>query len=94
MRLLALLPELCVMARPVAQATAIALCLGGCGALDQFSSGPAGPTYYPNPSNLYLRDSRLVTVPVEYLDRYECATGKPLMCECMGRVSSTCDCHC
>jgi hypothetical protein len=87
------LPDLSVMAPPVAQIAAIALSLGGCSALDNLSGTPAN-SFYPNPSKLYLTDSAFVTAPKELLDRYVCATAKPLVCECQSRVGSTCDCHC
>lgn len=98
MRLLVLLPDLGVMARPVAQAAAIVfllvLFLGGCSALGSLSSGPAAPAYYPSPSTLYLKDGMPITARMELLDRYACAVDKPLVCQCVGRVGSTCDCHC
>src|SRR5688572_14688271 len=93
MRLFTLLPGRSAMARPVVQIAAIALSLGGCSALDNFSGAPAS-SFYPNPSKLYLTDSRSITAPKELLDRYVCATQKPLVCECQSRLSVTCDCHC
>lgn len=30
----------------------------------------------------------------DYLDRYTCTDGKPLMCTCRSRLSTTCDCAC
>jgi hypothetical protein len=92
MRLLALLPDLCVVARPLAQIAAIALSLGGCSALDSFSS--ASYSAHPGSSKLYLTNSMPVTARKELLDRYACASEAPLVCECTSRISSTCECRC
>ena len=105
MRLLTLSAELSVLARSIAQIAAVALCLGGCSTLHGGSSvsrqfRDIGITYRPNgpvyadPSKIYLRDAMPVQVQTEYLDHYACAAGGPVMCECFGRVTSTCDCHC
>jgi hypothetical protein len=105
MRLLALLPELWVSARPAAQVAAIALCVGGCSTLDGASGISsqlryAGPAYlsagrvYADPSKRYLMDIRTVELQREFLDRYACAAEVPLVCQCVGRISQTCECHC
>jgi hypothetical protein len=107
MRLLTLFAEFSVLARSIAQIAAIALCLSGCSTLGGASgvSSPSqfrdiGLTYRPNgpvyadPSKIYLRGALPMQVQTEYLDYYACATGGPVMCECFGRVTSTCDCHC
>jgi hypothetical protein len=107
MRLIALLPELWVSAKPAAQLAVIVLllCLGGCGTLDgasvassQFRYG--SPTYrpsglfYPDPSKIYLTDARTVVLERDFLDSYVCAVDTPLYCECSGHASRTCECHC
>ncbi len=106
MRLLALLPDLWVMARPVAQVAAIAFFLAGCSALEGTTSGASsqfqysGPIYRPNgpvyadPSKMYLMGPTLRELPTDLLDRYRCSSGAPLACERSGRFSETSYCRC
>jgi hypothetical protein len=94
MRLFTLLPSLCSMARPAAPIAAIAFCIGGCSGLDHLSGGTSSYATYPVSSNLYLTSSAVVTADRDYIDRYVCANEKPLVCQCLGRISSSCDCHC
>jgi hypothetical protein len=94
MRLLVVLPDFFVLVRPVAQIAAIALLLGGCSAFDDLSSGPHALGNYSQSSTFFLTDIMPVRAPKEMLDRYACASELPLICECIGRVASTCDCHC
>ncbi|MBN1240737.1 MAG: hypothetical protein JXB36_19705 [Gammaproteobacteria bacterium] len=35
-----------------------------------------------------------VSIPRENLDRYACLHGDPLICNCRGRIASSCDCRC
>ena len=51
---------------------------------------PVGASYR---EPVYLSPA-IVEVRREYLDRYACLNGFPLICACRGRVSATCDCHC
>ena len=36
----------------------------------------------------------LKTVDTEYIDRYACADGRPLVCSCTSLHARTCDCSC
>jgi len=95
MRLSVLMLDPRAIARPLAPIAAIVLFLAGCtitGGLSGQSSSFG--SYSRDPSTLYLRDMTPVTPQREYLDRYACATGKPLMCQCTTRIGGTCDCHC
>ena len=42
----------------------------------------------------FLEPGRRVSVDRDYLDRYLCSTGEPLMCQCFSRLSQNCDCNC
>jgi hypothetical protein len=106
MRLLALLPDLWIMARPVAQISAIVFFLAGCSALERTASSVSsqflygGPIYHPNgpmyadPSKVYLTGPALRELPTKVLDRYGCASGAPLACERRGRLDQISYCRC
>jgi hypothetical protein len=104
MRLLTVLPPLSTRARPVAQLAAIAFMLAGCSTV---GGGPAAPAYSPpsaralgfaprspSPSVFYLTNGIAHSVRRDYVDRYACASGVPLACTCMSRLSEACDCRC
>lgn len=42
----------------------------------------------------YFIDGHVKTVDVDYLDRYACASGTPLICSCSSTKLGTCDCSC
>ena len=75
---------------------AIAAALAGCASTGSFSATtPLNLSAYNyNPNLLYLTNPMPVRVSRDLLDRYVCSTGVPLVCECMSRFSSSCDCHC
>ena len=43
---------------------------------------------------VFLQAGQRVRVEHEYLDRYMCLTGEPLMCQCFSRLSQACYCDC
>jgi hypothetical protein len=61
----------------------------GCSLLDEVS---APPTF--NPSLYYVDAARPFRVSREYMNRYACPTDAAMICECVGRIGSVCDCHC
>jgi hypothetical protein len=69
--------------------TAACSLLSGCGVLDGLAKGPAYDPY-----KLYLKNSMPVRIEADLLDRYACANAAPLICQCMSRLSGSCDCHC
>jgi hypothetical protein len=104
MRLLTVVPHLSILTRPIAPLAAIALLLGGCSALGGNSAATA---YTPSstlsmslvppnssPSIYYLRDGVPRSVRRDFVSRYACASGAPLACTCMSRLSEACDCRC
>jgi hypothetical protein len=65
-----------------------AAALEACTTGSQLSSGLVQDDRY------FIRDNALRTVDREYLERYVCAAGTPLMCRCSSMISSNCDCGC
>ena len=104
MGLLTVVPRLSILTRPLAPSAAIALLLGGCGTLGGNSVAPGyAPSSIramslapstPSPSIYYLRDGVPHSVQRDFVSRYACASGAPLACTCMSRLSEACDCRC
>jgi hypothetical protein len=42
----------------------------------------------------YFIDNRSRSVDIDYIDRYACAGGRPLVCERSSRVASRAECKC
>jgi hypothetical protein len=70
-------------------AMVLAIGSGGCSVLD---GAALAPKY--NPYTYYLTSPQPVHVRTDYMDRYACAAETPLVCECVGRISSECICRC
>jgi len=52
------------------------------------------PTSSPATNTPYFLQPGLVTVDRDYMNRYVCLDGMPLICQCLSRLSQTCDCEC
>ena len=52
------------------------------------------PTLSPATNTPYFLQPGLVTVDRDYMNRYVCLDGMPLICQCLSRLSQTCDCEC
>jgi hypothetical protein len=42
----------------------------------------------------YFVEGRPVTVDRDYIKRYACASGKPLVCQCASTRLGNCECSC
>ena len=85
------LPQLRAFTRALAQAGAFAFALSGCSALDTLS---ATPQPQRNPYTLYLKPASMTVVRTDMRDRYACASGVPLTCQCTSRLGGDCECRC
>jgi hypothetical protein len=78
--------------RPIlllARLSTILLALSGCSALDSMSLSPQRDPY-----TLYLKPASVALVRTEMRDRYACASGVPLTCQCTSRLGGDCECRC
>jgi hypothetical protein len=104
MRLFTVLPHVNVSARPIAQLAALAFMLSGCSVLDGMSApssyGPSSSggmsfgSSNRNPYTYYLTNGVPQAVQKEYVDRYACASGTALACNCASRLAEQCECRC
>lgn len=51
-------------------------------------------TLPPVTNDPYFLAGGSVTVDRDYIERYRCLNGLPLMCECYSKLSTRCQCHC
>ncbi len=48
----------------------------------------------PRNRKIYVQTPRIVPVHTDFLDRYACVNGRPLVRETVGRTASVGECHC
>jgi hypothetical protein len=54
----------------------------------------SSPRSLPVSNAAHILMPGVVTVDRDYVDRYVCVTGRPLLCECYSRLSPVCQCLC
>jgi hypothetical protein len=75
---------------PVAALSAVLL--GGCASVGRPTLGQS-TLHHSQPQQLYYFRG-LKTVDRDYIDRYACADGRLLVCQCTSTHARTCDCSC
>lgn len=72
-------------------AATCATLLGGCSAVDGFSSASQGNEHQLDPTKVYLGPFDEIQTTRREIDQYRCLSGAPLQCEV---IAITADCTC